>query len=366
MTIIEALDAVEDPRAFNIQHNLTDVLFVALVATLCGAANCTEMAIFAETRLDILRQVVPLKKGAPSHNTFSAVFRALAPKALDAVLRGFMATFGEQARGAQPRHLAVDGKCFRRAFEKGRAHMPPLTVTVFDCDNLISLTQAEGQEGGEAQAAIDALSLLSLAGCLVTGDALNCHRRFTRAVRDGGANYVITLKGNQSKLAKQADDALDKAADNPKTKVAEVQDKAHGRLETRRAFVIPFTQEPGNNALVDLRAVARIESQRTSHGKTTVDVRAFVMSRMTSPENLLKTVRKHWFIENHLHWQLDVLMGEDGDRTRKDHGPTNLATLRRLALNVLRNDPQKIPLSHKRLKAGWDNQALLNALTHMR
>lgn len=366
MTIIEALDAVEDPRAFNVSHNLRDVLFVALVATLCGAASCTEMEIFAQTRLGILRQVVPLKNGAPSHNTFSAVFRALDPKALDAVLRGFMAAFGEQARGAAPRHLAVDGKCFRRAYEKGRAHMPPLTVTVFDCDRLVSLTQAQGQEGGEAQAAIDAVSLLRLEGCLVTGDALNCHRRFTKAVRQRGGNYVITLKGNQSKLAKQAEEALDKAAADPKTKVAETQDKAHGRLETRRAFVIPFTQAPGNNALVDLRAIARVESRRTVDGKTTVDVRTFVMSRKMTPENLLQTVRKHWFIENHLHWQLDVLMGEDGARTRKDHGPTNLATLRRLALNVLRNDPQKIPLSHKRLKAGWDNQALLNALTHMR
>src|ERR1700720_4353066 len=196
MTIIEALDELPDPRAYNVRHGLTDILFTALAAMLCGAANCTEMAIFAETRLDILRQVVALKNGAPSHNTFTAVFRALDPKAFEAVLRRFMAAFGEQARLATSRHLAMDGKCLRGAFEKGFAHMPSLTVTVFDCDNLISLAQAEGQEGGEAQAAIEALSLLSLKGCTVTGDALNCHRRFTKAVREGGGNYVITLKGN--------------------------------------------------------------------------------------------------------------------------------------------------------------------------
>lgn len=366
MTIIEALDDIADPRAYNIRHDLTDILFVALAAMLCGAANCTEMAIFAATRLELLRQVVPLKNGAPSHNTFTAVFRALDPKAFEAVLRRCMAAFGEQARLSAPRHLAVDGKCLRGAFEKGFAHMPKSTVTVFDCDNLLSLAQAEGQEGGEAQAAIEALSLLSLKNCTVTGDALNCHRRFTKAVRDGGGHYVITLKGNQSKLAKQAAAALDRAAANPNTKVVETQDNAHGRLETRRAFVIPFTQPPGKNSLVDLRALARVESQRTLDGKTTLDVRTFVMSRKVTPEVLLNIVRKHWFIENQLHWQLDVLMDEDAARTRKHHGPTNLATLRRLALNILRNDPQKIPLSHKRLKAGWDNQALLNALIHMR
>ncbi len=366
MTIIEALDEIPDPRAYNIQHDLTDILFVALAAMLCGAACCTEMAIFAQTRIDILRQVVPLKNGAPSHNTFTAVFRALDPDAFESVLRRCMAEFGVQARLDKSRHLAVDGKCLRGAFEKGFAHVPALTVTVFDCDNLMSLAQARGQEGGEAQAAIQALSLLSLKGCTVTGDALNCHRRFTKAVRDGGGNYVITLKGNQSKLAKQAAAALDMAAVNPKTKVIETQDKAHGRLETRRTFVIPFTQTPGKHSLVDLRAVARVESQRNIDGKPMLEVRTFVMSRMVTPDILLKTVRKHWFIENHLHWQLDILMREDGSRTRKDHGPVNLATLRRLALNVLRNDPQNIPLSHKRLKAGWDNQALINALTHMR
>jgi predicted transposase YbfD/YdcC len=366
MTIIEALAEVEDPRAYNVQHDLTDILFVALVATLCGAKSCTEMAIFTQTRLALLRQVVPLKNGAPSHNTFSAVFRVLNPKIFETVLRRFMATFGEQARADLSRHLAVDGKCSRRAYDKGHAHMPPLTVTVFDCDNLLSLAHAEGADGGEAQAAIEALSLLSLDGCTVTGDALNCHRRFTSAVRKGGGDYVITLKGNQSALAKDAAAALDRAAANPKTKVAETQDDAHGRIETRRAFVIPFTQATGKNSLIDLRAIARVETTRNVDGKISRDIRTFVMSKKVTPERLLEIVRKHWLIENQLHWQLDVLMTEDQSRTRKDHGPINLAVLRRLALNILRSDPQNIPLSHKRLKAGWDNQALLNALTHMR
>jgi len=366
MTIIEALDEITDPRAYNIRHDLKDILFVALAAMLCGAANCTEMAIFAATRLEILRQVAPLKNGAPSHNTFTAVFRMLDPQAFEAVLRRVMTAFGTQARSDAPRHLAVDGKCLRRAFEKGFAHMPPLTVTVFDCDNLVSLAHVEAREGGEAQAAIEALALLSLKGCTVTGDALNCHRRFTKAVRESGGHYVITLKGNQSKLAADTTVALDKAAANPKTKIIETQDNAHGRIETRRAFVIPFAQSPGKNSLIDLRAIARVESQRIINGKITVDVRTFVMSRMLPPDVLLAIVRMHWFIENKLHWQLDVLMDEDGARTRKNHGPINIAVLRRLALNVLRNDPQNIPLSHKRLKAGWDNHALIIALTHMR
>ena len=77
-------------------------------------------------------------------------------------------------------------------------------------------------------------------------------------------------------------------------------------------------------------------------------------------------VRRHWGIENRLHWQLDVLMAEDQARNRKDNAPANLAALRRLTLNVLRADPRKIPLSHKRLKARWNDQELLRLMTHMR
>ena len=85
-----------------------------------------------------------------------------------------------------------------------------------------------------------------------------------------------------------------------------------------------------------------------------------------TPAEVLRIVRRHWAIENHLHWQLDVLMAEDQTRNRKNNGPANLAALRRLALNVLRSDPENIPLSHKRLKARWANEDLLNLMTHMR
>lgn len=366
MSLIEALASIPDARAYNSRHALVDILFVALAAKLCGADDCTAMATFAADHIDFLREIVPLENGPPSHNTFSAVLRTLDPVAFDAVLRQFMAAFGQQAQANTRHQLAVDGKSIRRAYDKGCAHMPPLMVTVYDCDTLMSLTQVQGEKGGEAKAAIDALSLLSLKGSLVSGDALHCHRAFTKAVRQRGGHYLITLKGNQSNLSKQAAAALDKAALNPRTKVAETKEKSHGRLETRRAFVTPFTQTPGKNALVDLRAVGRIESTRTIGGKTTVDVRTFVMSRPVPAHQLLIDARKQWSIENKLHWQLDVLMREDSARTRKDNGPANLATLNRLALNVFRNDPQKIPLSHKRLKASWDFQTFLRALTYMR
>jgi len=366
MLITEILDEVPDPRGYNAVHDLTDVLFVALAAVLCGATHCTEMAFFAKTRLALLRQFVPLERGAPSHDTFTRVLGALDPEAFNRAFGRFMAAFGEQARADTRGQVAVDGKSLRRAYDKGRAHMPPLVVTAFDCDTFMSLSQVVAQAGGEAQAAIAALELLSLKGCTVSGDALHCHRALTKTVREGGGHYVLTIKGNQSKLAKEAAAALNAAAAKPRTPIGETEDHAHGRHEVRRAIVIPFAQTPGKNALVDLTAVARIESWRTVEGKTTHKLRDYALSKRMTPAEVLRAVRRHWAIENDLHWQLDVLMAEDQTRNRKNSGPANLAVLRRLALNVLRSDPEKIPLSHKRLKARWANEDLLKLMTHMR
>lgn len=366
MLLTEILDEVPDPRGYNAVHDLTDVLFVALAAVLCGAVHCTEMAFFARSRLDLLRQFVPLKNGAPSHDTFTRVLGALDPQAFQTAFGRFMAVFGEQARADTRGQVAVDGKSLRRAYDKGRAHMPPLVVTAFDCETFMSLAQVVAQTGGEAQAAIAALELLSLKGCIVTGDALHCHRGLTATVREGGGHYVLAIKGNQATLARQAAAALDKAQASARTPIAETQDKAHGRHETRRAIVTPFAQTAGKNALVDLKAVARIERWRTIEGKTTHTVTDYALSQRLTPTDVLRAVRRHWAIENHLHWQLDVLMAEDQTRNRKNNGPANLAVLRRLALNVLRSDPDKIPLSHKRLKARWANEDLLKLMTHMR
>jgi len=367
VVFLDVFGEIEDPRDYTARHPLPEILFIAFAAILCGATHCTEMVFFAEARVDLLRQFIPLKHGVPSHDTFSRVLRALDPEPFNAAFTRFMAAFGAQARSDAPKgQIAVDGKSLRRAYPKGCAHVPPMVVTVFGCDTFMSLTQQLAQKGGEAEAAIAALELLSLQGMTVTADALHCHRRMTKAIRDKGGDYAIAIKGNQSKLATEANAALDAAAQSPSTRFHETEETAHGRHERRRAFVVPFAQTPSKNALVDLVAVARVESWRTIDGKTTHKLRCYALSRKMSSKQLLAAVRHHWAIENNLHWQLDVLLGEDLARNRKNNAPANLAILRRLALNTLRADPEKIPLSHKRLKARWNHLDLLRLLTHMR
>jgi len=368
MLILDVLDDIPDPRGYNAVHDLTDVLFVALAAMLCGATHCTEMAAFAEGRLELLRQFVPLRNGAPSHDTFSRVFRALDPDAFNRAFSRLMSAFGAQARQDAGRQVAIDGKSLRQAYEKGRAYMPALVVTAFDCETFLSLSQtvAVAGEGGEAEAAIRAVEILSLKGALVSADALHCHRRMAQAVRSRDGHYLLAIKGNQSKLAKEAAAALDAAASKPRTPIAETHDVAHNREELRRCIVTRFRQSPGPNALDGLTAVARVERWRTVGAKTEHTVHAYALSKLMSPAEVLKAVRNHWRIENNLHWQLDVLMNEDANRSRKNSAPASMAALRRLSLNVLKADPRKIPMSHKRLQANWAQEDFLRALTHMR
>lgn len=366
MVFTDVFGEVPDPRDFTSRHPLPEILFVALAAVLCGATHCTEMALFARSRLSLLRQFIPLAHGAPSHDTFSRVLAALDPVAFNAAFMRFMAAFGAQARIDAPRRqVAVDGKSLRRAYAKGCAHMPPLVVSVFASDTFMSLAQTVAGKGGEAEAAIAALELLSLKGLTVTADALHCHRRMTQTIRERGGDYVIAIKGNQSKLAAQAKAALDAAAARPATRFHHTEDNGHGRHEQRRAFVVPFTQPPGKTALVGLKAVARVESWRTVDGRTTHSVRCYALSRLMTAAELMAAVRLHWSIENDLHWPLDVLLGEDNLRGRKNNSAANHAILRRLTLNILRADTEKIPLSHKRLKARWADQDFLSLITHM-
>jgi hypothetical protein len=142
MVFLDVFGEVPDPRDFTVRHELPEILFVALAAVLCGATHCTEMALFAKTRLELLRQFIPLKNGAPSHDTFTRVLAALDPPAFNQAFMGFMKAFGAQARIDAPKgQVAIDGKSLRRAYAKGQAHMPPLVVTAFACETFMSLAQ---------------------------------------------------------------------------------------------------------------------------------------------------------------------------------------------------------------------------------
>lgn len=354
---------VPDPRAANARHEFMDILFIATAAVLCGARNCSEMELFGIAKEALLRHILKLPYGIPSHDTFSAVFRALDPTAFAQAFGRFAAAFA-QALGAKPGVVAIDGKAMKGAFEKGKRTAPRMLVTAWGAKTRLTLAARPVRDGNEAKAAIEVLSLLDIKGATVTADALHCSREMAAAVIARTGDFVFTLKGNQGPLHAEAQALLEATAATAPS--AETRDVAHGRAELRRAVVVATPGLAEMHRFSGLAAIGRIDSVREVDGEREETTRLFALSRVLAPAELLTIVREHWGIETSLHWVLDVVLDEDRQRTRKDHGPDNLAMLRRFALNVLRQDKSKGSLTGKMKRAGWDDAFLLSLLAQMR
>src|SRR5260370_2553305 len=358
-------ESVPDPRDINARHDLREMLFIALAAMLCGAESCVEMMEFGRKKQALLRTILELKHGIHSHDTFSRVFRMLDPVALENAFIHFMEALRRALGPAVGRCvLAVDGKSLKGAYEKGRAHMPPMMVSVWGVRMRMTLAQTEAGEGGEAEAAIRLLESVSLKGCVVTADAIHCDRRTVKTVKQRGGDYVIALKLNQLKLLASVTALFDSPGARPTS--AKTSDTGHGRQERRSILVLPAPGLAAEHGFKGLTTVARVVSERTIDGKTDREERMFIASRRIPPLDLLEIIRSHWDIENGCHWQQDVVFHEDLARNRKDNCPRNLALLRRLTANILKANPDKASTRVKRLKAAWSEDFFLDALTHMR
>jgi predicted transposase YbfD/YdcC len=350
-----------DPRKNQAQHDLTEILFIALLATLCGATNCCDIALFGRAKEALLRTILVLEHGIPSHDTFSRVFRILDPKSFEKVFRRFTEAFATTAKIKGV--VALDGKALRRAYDSGRSHMPPVMVTAWSAKTRMALANVLAPGNNEAAGALQLIELLQLKGCVVTADALHCHREMAKAIVERGGDYVLAVKNNQPGLLRDAKAAIS-AAERKRAKQAATTDAAHGRKERRTAIVARIEDMAEKHDFPGLRAVARITSKR---GRDKTVQRYFLLTQCYTPAQLLRIVREHWGIENVLHWTLDVVLDEDQARSRKDHAPANLAILRRLALNIARAHPDtKTSLRGKLKRAAWDDSFLVDMLLNMR
>ena len=348
-----------DPRADNARHDLTEILVIALAAVLCGAEGCADMADFGEAKEGLLRQFLRLEHGIPTHDTFSRVFRILDPLAFEAAFRKFMAAFAKEIKGV----VSIDGKALRGAFERGRKTTPLHLVNVWAADARLAIAQHLAPNRNEVAGTLEVLKLLSLKGCVVTADALHCHAAMAQGILDREAAYVLALKENQSALFADAGALLAPIAHQ----IEDVLDASHGRAEERRASVVSAAILAKKHDFPGIKAVGRVElRRRVGNAEEPPVVRYFLLSKVFSPRRLLAITRKHWGIENELHWVLDVVFDEDRARNRKDHGPENIAVLRKLALNLLRSNPDKASIRRKIKRAGWDDSFLLSLLSQMR
>ena len=351
----ECFSPLVDPRKNQAQYDLTEMLFKALLPTLCGATTCCDIALFGRSKEALLRTILMLEHGIPSHDTFSRVFRILDP-----------GSFEEKAFATAAKikgMVALDGKALRRAYECGQRHVPPVMVTAWSAMTRMALVDMLAPGNNEAAGALQLVKLLQLKGCVVTADALHCHREMAKAIVRRGGDYVLAVKNNQPGLLRDAKAEIS-AAERKKAKQATTKDADHGRKETRTAIVTPVKDMAENRDFPGLAAVARMTSKR---GRDNTVQRYFLLTQWYTPTELLRIVREHWGIENVLHWTLDVVLDEDQARSRKDHAHANLAVLQRLALNPARAHPDtKTSLRGKLKRAAWDDSFLVDMLLNLR
>lgn len=356
-------EGLTDPRTGNAaRHELLEMLMIALCTVLCGGEDCTDMAEFARAKLEFLRGFLKLEHGAPSHDTFSRLFRLLDPEQFRACFQRFMERFAETCAGV----VAIDGKVLRRSFDRASGKSALHMVSAWGCEQRLVLGQiATDAKSNEITAVPKLLKMLSLAGTTVTVDALNCQRDIARQIIDQGADYALALKGNQGTLYDDVRCYLDDPASNL-TVGASTVDGDHGRIETRTGVVssdIGWLQDvhhwPG------LAAIGKVVRVREIADRTTTETAYYLLSQAMAPEHFSEVVRAHWGVENCLHWCLDVTMNEDHTRNRIGHGPQNLAVLRHMALNLVRKETSKGSLRKKLRRAAWNDDFLLKVLAQV-
>lgn len=368
--ILAIFREVHDPRSMNARHDCAMVLFTALVAMLCGAKSCTEMADFTEANEEELSEYVDFPYGPPSHDCYSRLFRLLDPEELSRALKSFARAFREglgldTLKGV----VSIDGKSIRRGYERGKRHMPPLMVSIWDAETRLSIAAHAAPGGGEVKAVLAALKGLDLKGCTVTADALHCHPAMAEAIRDAGAHYALKLKGNNGPLHAYAVEAFAKADASGKLAFHETGTRPgkaeHDRVERRRGSVI--TVRADVPAFPGLKMLGRIESERTvTGGKTQKGVHYVALSQKMPAAKMMEIVRQEWSVENQLHWPLDVVFREDDARARKNNAPFNLSVIRRMALDILKSHPMERSVARKMNLARWKKAMFFEFMTYMR
>ncbi len=350
---------LEDPRDSNARHDLHEILVIALCTMLCGGEDCTDMALLGRAKEPFLRQFLRLRHGIPSHDTFSRVFRLLDPVKFHGCFLRFMQRFAESPRGV----VAIDGKTLRHSFDRAAGSSALHLISAWAADQRLVLGQrAVDGKSNEITAIPKLLEMLSLKGTIITIDAIGCQREVAQQIVDPGGDYLLALKGNQTTL--HADVVL--FLDDPQVRADSSDsdvDAGHGRIEIRNAMVssdITWLQE--QHGWPGLAAIGKIQRSREIGDKTTSETAYYLLSTKLSAKRFNEVARHHWGIENSLHWVLDVTMNEDQARNRKDHGPENLAMLRRMAINLARLEPSKGSMKGKLKRAGWSNEYLAQFL----
>ena len=369
-TFREYFGAIEDPRVRDGDHDLFDVLFLSVCATIAGADGPSDIEDFGHDQLSWLRKFIRLRNGVPSHDTIGRLLSLIKPMEFQEAFLGWIASFKMVTQeDDQLTLIPIDGKTLRNS---GTDSNKPLhLVSAWATEHGLSLGQvAVDQKSNEITAIPKLLQMLELRGSLVTIDAMGCQKEIAKQIVQDGGDYCLAVKENQPKLHDAIATFFDDAGENDFSKndcdCWATDEVSRGRTEHRGYVVSPVTDEMSKTfkGWKGLESIGRTISMVERDGKETVETRYYILSNALSAKQFGRAVRCHWGIES-MHWILDVTFNEDASQITKGHGPENFGFLRRFVISLLKRDTSKGSLRLKRKRAGWNTDFLEQVLKNI-
>jgi predicted transposase YbfD/YdcC len=361
-SLLEHFAALEDPRqTAKVLDPLPEILLLLLAGTLAGADDFSEMELWGNEQLTFLRRLLPYQHGIPSHDTLGEVVAALDP----ALFKACFVSWVEGLRETAPDIVAIDGKTSRRSHARSKGREPLHLVSAWASRQRLVLGQETvSGKSNEITAIPLLLERLALDGALVTIDAIGAQTGIAETILKRGGDYLLALKANRPATFKDVEAFF---GDPPPGSIETytTTDGEHGRVEVRRhavchdvAWLFSDRRYPGEVAFPGLAMIGMVESETEREGKTARERRYYLSSAKLDAEAFARAVRSHWGIENRLHWVLDVVFKDDLTRLRTGHAPENMAVVKHMAMNLLRQAKPTISVKNRRKRAGWNTSYL--------
>ena len=375
-SFLNHFESITDPRIERCKrHHLLDILLLAISAVISGAEGWEDIEDFGHLKLDWLRRYRPFEAGIPKHDTIARVISRLKAKEIETAFQSWVSSLIETT-GSDV--IAIDGKTARRSFTtKGRKNALH-TVSAWSCQNQLVLGQAAvAEKSNEITAIPELLNLLDIERSIITLDAMGCQQEIAKQIIKQKADYVLALKGNHSGLQAELEawwhkierEGLTENNYDEHTDVC----SGHGRIETRKCqqLLVDSSWLAKEYRWRGLKSIIKISSETSEKttGKTVNETRWYISSLDLNAEQALGAVRSHWQVES-MHWTLDMTFREDESRIRKGNGALAFNVMRKIALNLFKQDKSKsASMARKKKMAGLDDDfrsALLEQGVKMR
>ena len=369
VSFLNHFQTLTDPRIERSkEHLLIDIVAIAILAVISGADGWGAIELYGKAKYEWLKGFLELPNGIPSHDTFSRVFARIEPKQFQEC---FLSWVNSITQKLELEVIAIDGKTMKQSYDRNQSQKPLHIVSAWSASHQLVLGQKKVNKKSNEVTAIPALlELLEIEESIITIDAVGCQKEIAALIIKKKGDYLLALKGNQKLLHKDVKDWFELArkeefAGREHSYYQQIEG-GHHRVEKRQIWTVAVSELPSlhNQSLwTGLKTVVMIVSERRLWNKTTTEVRFYLSSLASNAEKISQAIRSHWGIENSLHWTLDVTFSEDKSRIRKDHSPENFALIRRLAVNLLKQEKGfKGSLKMKRYLAGMDNNYLVQIL----